>query len=231
MRWSLDVMHVFRSFALVIVVLGLAASPSAAQQRPAAPREPLRGYLIGGGGTSIGVSDPAMTLSAEIAENVHPDVQVYMSAAYYDNVMSQTARDQLTAVASFLTTTTGTLWQFEGRDRGRSFTVGGKILVPTGTAVRPYVGGGVGALNLRRTIRDISRGNVTTAYLAQFGAGDGVVDITQSNTTKPMAEVAAGIGAVVGHGYVDVGYRYRKAFHVNQSFDISQVGVAVGVKF
>jgi hypothetical protein len=46
-----------------------------------------------------------------------------------------------------------------------------------------------------------------------------------------MAEVAAGIGAVVGHGYVDVGYRYRKAFHVNQSFDISQVGVAVGVKF
>ena len=224
-------MHVFRSFALVIVVLGLAASPSAAQQRPAAPAQPLRGYLIGGGGTSIGVSDPAMTLSAEIAENVQPNVQVYMSAGYYDNVMSQAARDQLTAVASFLTTTTGRPWQFEGRDRGRSFTVGGKVLVPTGTAVRPYVGGGVGALNLRRTIRDISRGNVTTAYLAQFGAGDGVVDITQSNTTKPMAEVAAGIGAVVGHGYVDVGYRYRKAFHVNQSFDISQVGVAVGVKF
>ena len=71
-------------------------------------------------------------------------------------------------------------------------------------AVRPYVGGGVGALNLRRTIREVSRGNVTTAYLAQFGAGDGVVDITQSNTTKPMAEVAAGIGAVIGHGYVDV---------------------------
>jgi hypothetical protein len=231
MRWSLDVMHVFRSFALVVVVLGLAASPGAAQQRPAAPPQPLRGYLIGGGGTSIGVSDPAMTLSAEIAENVQPNVQVYMSAGYYDNVMSQTARDQLTAVASFLTTTTGRPWQFEGRDRGRSFTVGGKVLVPTGTAVRPYVGGGVGALNLRRTIRDISRGNVTTAYLAQFGAGDGVVDITQSNTTKPMAEVAAGIGAVIGHGYVDVGYRYRKAFHVNQSFDISQVGVAVGVKF
>ena len=79
-------MHVFRSFALVVVVLGLAASPSAAQQRPAAPPQPLRGYLIGGGGTSIGVPDPAMTLSAEIAENVNPDVQVYMSAGYYDNV-------------------------------------------------------------------------------------------------------------------------------------------------
>ena len=49
--------------------------------------------------------------------------------------------------------------------------------MPTGTAVRPYVGGGVGALNLRRTIRDISRGN-SRRDLAQFGAGDGVVDIT-----------------------------------------------------
>ena len=46
-----------------------------------------------------------------------------------------------------------------------------------------------------------------------------------------MGEVAAGIGAAIGRAYVDVGYRYRKAFHVNQSFDISQVGVAVGVKF
>jgi hypothetical protein len=97
--------------------------------------------------------------------------------------------------------------------------------------VRPYLGGGVGVLNLRRTIREQSRGNVTTAYLSQFGSGDGVVDITQSNTNRPMGEVAAGIGAAIGRAYVDVGYRYRKAFHVSQSFDISQVGVAVGLKF
>ena len=84
-------MHVFRSFAFVVVALGLAASPSVAQQRPSAPPQPLRGYLIGGGGTSI--------------------------------------------------------------------------------------------------------------------------------------------GAAIGRAYVDVGYRYRKAFHVGQSFDISQVGVAVGLKF
>jgi hypothetical protein len=47
-----------------------------------------------------------------------------------------------------------------------------------------------------------------------------------------MAEIAAGVGAVIRRAYVDVGYRYRKAFHTaNQSFDISQVGAAVGVKF
>jgi hypothetical protein len=47
-----------------------------------------------------------------------------------------------------------------------------------------------------------------------------------------MAEVAAGVGAVIGRAYIDVGYRFQKAFHtVNQSFDISHVGASVGVKF
>jgi hypothetical protein len=208
----------------------LAAAPAFAQQRPA--QEPLRGYLIGGGGTSIGSPHRAMTLSAEIAENVKPNVQMYLSADYYDNIMSQAARDQLAQASAVLTSVTGTPWVFEGRDRGRSFTFGAKFLIPTGSAIRPYIGGGGGALNLRRTIREQSRGNISNAYLAQFGSPDGVVDSTQSNTNRPMAEVAAGIGTVISKAYVDVGYRYRKAFHnVNQSFDISQVGVAVGVKF
>jgi len=225
-------MQLLRSIALSLIFLGVAASPSLAQQQPSSARTPLRGYLIAGGGTSIGTPQMAMTLSAEIAENVHPDVQVYLSAGYYDNLMSQAGRNQLLAAGSALTSVTGTAWEFEGRDRGRSFTVGIKFLVPTAAGVRPYIGVGAGALNLRRTVRERSRGNVTDAFLAQFGSGDGVIDITQSNTTKPMAEVAAGIGAAISRAYVDFGYRYRKAFHnVNQSVDVSQVGVSVGVKF
>jgi len=223
-------MTVFRSTSFVVMLL--VAAPAFAQQRPSPARQPLRGYLIGGGGASISTPQTAMTLSAEIAENVTPDVQVYIGAGYYDNVMSQTARDQLARVGAALTAITGTPWVFEGRDRARSFSVGGKFLVPTATPIRPYVGGGVGAINFRRTIREQSRGNITSAYLAQFGSADGVVDPTQSNTTRPMAEVALGIGAVVSRAYIDVGYRYRKAFHnVNESFDVSQVGASVGVKF
>ena len=224
-------MTMFRSASLIVMLL--AAAPALAQQRPSAPvRQPLRGYLIGGGGASINTPQTTMTLNAEIAENVTPNVQAYLSAGYYDNIMSQAARNQLAQAGAALTAATGTPWVFEGRDRARSFTFGGKFLVPTATAIRPYVGGGVGAINLRRTIQEQARGNITAAYLAQFGAADGVVDQSQSNTTRPMAEVALGIGAAINRAYVDVGYRYRKAFHnVNQSFDVSQVGVLVGVKF
>jgi hypothetical protein len=223
-------MNSVKSISFIVALL--VAAPALAQQpRPAAAVSPVRGYLIGGGGTLIGGPEMALTLSAEIAENVTPKVQVYMSAAYYENIMSQTARDQLAQVGTTLTAVTGTPWVFQGRDRGRSFTVGGKFMAPSGS-VRPYVGGGVGALNLRRTIREQSRGNITTAYLAQFGSGDGVVDPTQTNTTKPMVEVAGGVGAVIRRAYLDVGYRYRRTFHnVNQTFDLSQISAAIGVKF
>jgi hypothetical protein len=160
------------------------------------------------------------------------NVQAYMSVVYYDNIMSDAATNQLALVGNSLTALTGTSWVFDGRDKGRSFTFGAKVLVPGTSAVHPYVGGGFGALNVRRVIHEQSRGNITQAYLSQFGSPDGFVDPTDTDTTHPMGEVAAGVGVVIKRAYVDVGYRYRKAFHAsNQSFDISQIGAQVGVKF
>ena len=214
------------------VFAALIATPALAQQRPVRAPEPLRGYLVAGGGAAISTPQATMALMAEIAENVKPQVQVYLGAGYYDNVMSQAARDQLVIASTAVSALTGTRWVFEGRDRARYFSTGIRFLVPTGMTIQPYVGGGVGAINFRRTIRELSRGNITEAYLAEFGSVDGVVDPTQSNTTRPMGEVAVGVGAAISHAYIDVGYRYRRAFHnVNDSFDISQVGVAVGLKF
>jgi opacity protein-like surface antigen len=214
------------------LVAALVAVPAFAQQ-PAPPNtDRLRGYLVLGGGTSINTPENSLMINAEIAENVIPDLQVYLGAAYFDNVMSQTARDQLAQTGATLTALTGNPWVFQGRDRARSFTLGARYLVPTSTAVRPYVGGGVGAINFRRTIREASRGNITEAYLAQFGAADGVVDSTQSNTTRPMAELAVGVGAAVKKAYIDVGYRWRKAYHtLEDNFEISGVGVSAGLKF
>ena len=220
----------FKTTSLLLMLL--VAAPAFAQQRPAPAPRPLRGYLIGGGGASIGTTDTAVMLSAEIAENMTRNVQAYMSAAYYDNIMSDAAANQLAVVGNTLTALTGTPWVFSGRDKARSFTFGAKVLMPVTSSVHPYVGGGFGALNVRRTISEQSRGNVTQAYLAQFGSPDAVIDPTNTDTTHPMGEVAAGVGAVIKRAYVDFGYRYRKAFHSGTpSFDISQVGASVGVKF
>ena len=215
-----------------LLLMLLVAAPALAQQRPSPAPRPLRGYLIGGGGASIGTAQTAVTLNAEIAENMTRNVQVYMSAVYYDNIMSDAATNQLALVGSTLTALTGTPWVLNGRDKGRSFTFGAKVLVPVTSSVYPYVGGGFGALNVRRTINEQSRGNITQAYLASFGSPDAVIDPTNTDTTHPMGEVAAGVGAVIKRAYVDFGYRYRKAFHSGTpSLDISQVGASVGVKF
>jgi hypothetical protein len=217
-----------------LLLMMLVAAPALAQQRPSPPR-PLRGYLIGGGGASLGQAVPAqtsLTLSAEIAENMTRNIQAYMSAVFYDNIMSDAETNQLALVGSALSAATGTPWVFQGRDRGRSFTFGAKVLMPATSSVHPYIGGGFGALNVRRTIQELSRGNVTQAFLTQFGSADGLVHPTDTDTTHAMTEVAAGIGAVIKGAYLDVGYRYRRAFHTgSESFNISQVGAAVGVKF
>jgi hypothetical protein len=205
-------MNWFKTTSLLLMLL--VAAPAFAQQRPAPAPRPLRGYLIGGGGASMGsTAQTAVTLSAEIAENMTRNVQAYMSAVFYDNIMSDAAANQLALVGNTLTALTGTPWVFDGRDKGRSFTFGAKVLVPATSSVHPYVGGGFGALNIRRVIHEQSRGNITQAYLAQFGSPDG-------------------FGAVIKGAYLDFGYRYRKAFHTtNQSFEISQVGAQLGVKF
>jgi hypothetical protein len=224
-------MNWFKTTSLLLMLL--VAAPAFAQQRPAPAPRPLRGYLIGGGGASMGsTAQTAVTLSAEIAENMTRNVQAYMSAVFYDNIMSNAAANQLALVGNTLTALTGTPWVFDGRDKGRSFTFGAKVLVPATSSVHPYVGGGFGALNIRRVIHEQSRGNITQAYLAQFGSPDGFVDPTDTDTTHPMAEVAAGVGAVIKGAYLDFGYRYRRAFHTtNQSFEMSQVGAQLGVKF
>jgi hypothetical protein len=224
-------MNTFRSVSFLVAAL--VAVPAFAQQRPSvAGQERLRGYLIAGGGAATSTPQNSLTLSAEVAENVTSDIQVYMGAAYFDNVMSQASRDQLARTGAALTAITGSPWVFDGRDRARSFTVGARYLIPASASIRPYVGGGIGAINLRRTVHEQSRGNITTAYLAQFGSADGVVDPTQSNTNRPMTEVAVGVGAAVKKAYIDVGYRWRKAFHtLDDTFEISGVGAAVGLKF
>jgi opacity protein-like surface antigen len=205
-------------------------SGSAAAQQRSGPA-PVRGYLIGGGGAAIEPNRSA-SISAEIAENVHPNIQIYANAAYYDNLLSDASRNQLTAVAQELTIATGTPWEFSGRDQGRSFSFGAKLVKATG-GMRPYVGAGIGVLNVRRTIVERFRGNLTDSFVAEFGSADGVLDVTQTNTNKPLGEVGAGVGFVVGRrGYVDFGYRYRKPFHTpGPSSNISNVNVAAGVKF
>lgn len=223
-------MTAFRSVSLVPCLVLLTATIATAQQDRAALQPPLdNGYMTAAMGASF--SDTrAATFGVEIAERLHPRVQAYAAFNYFDNLFNDQASSDLVGLASYLTRITGDPWQFSGRDRGLSFSGGAKYLLSQGPTFRPYVGGGPGVLNLQRTITERTLGDVSDPVLVVFGAPDGFIEASEESTFRAMAEFVAGVGMAHGRTYVDVGYRYRKVFHV-ESFSFSQFTVGVGMRF
>jgi hypothetical protein len=208
----------------------ITATMASAQQGPVGPAAPLdRGYMTGGAGATFSDSRAA-SFGIEIGERLNARVQAYVAFHYFENLFNDQAAGNLSDLADTLTRTTGDLWEFQGRDRGLAFGGGAKYLLSRGPSVRPYVGGGPGVINIRRTITERTLGDVSDPVLVVFGAPDGFINAQDVSTFRPMAEFIAGVGIASGRTYVDVGYRLRKIFRVD-SFTFSQFTVGVGMKF
>src|SRR5215468_6988441 len=98
-------MKLFSSIVLgPALVVGLTAGSAFAQNATTTTPSrssswPMRGYLIGGGGATInGAAQTNLMISGEIAENMTSTLQAYMSAVYYDNLISPSAQNDLNAV-------------------------------------------------------------------------------------------------------------------------------------
>jgi Outer membrane protein beta-barrel domain len=222
-------MTAFRSLSLVPCLLVLTATIAAAQGPAASTSSLDNGYMTGAAGASF--SDTrAATFGIEVGEALHPRVQAYAAFNYFDNLFNDQAASDLANLATALTRVTGDVWEFSARDRGLAFSGGGKYLLSRGPTFRPYVGGGPGVLNLRRTITERTLGDVSDPVLIVFGAPDGFIDAREESTFRATAEFLAGVGIASGRTYVDVGYRFRKVFHV-ESFTFSQFTVGVGMRF
>ena len=150
---------------------------------------------------------------------------------YFDNLITDSAQGNLTTLAANLTRLTATPWDFTGYERGLAFSGGAKYVFADGSSIRPYVGGGPGVLNLRRTIVETDLGDITDEVLTVFGASDAFIDATQETTFRPMVEFLAGVGIAAGRTYVDVGYRFNKVFKTPEPFSFSQFKVGVGMSF
>ena len=210
------------SIPVVLACLLAVASPAFAQQ----PQTGLIGmYVAAFGGT---VLDPRTTPSfgVEVGDIIGEHIEAYATLSYFHDLMDSALRRDVALLNEALTTATGRPWALRGRDRGVGFIVGAKYV--GGTGARPYLGGGVGALNLRRSITDRQAGDVTTATLDEFGIGEvGLAD----GVTKPVIEGTAGLGVDVGAARLDFGYRFRRAFQLSRPLDFSQFTIGVGVNF
>lgn len=222
-------MTAFRRFSFVPYLVLLTATAAAAQGRPtAAPLD--RGFMTGSAGAAF-ADQRSAAFGIEIGERLNPSTQAYVAFNYFDNLLTDRAADDLADLGDALTFLNGEPWAFTGRDRGLAFSGGARYLLSRGPNVRPYVGGGAGVLNVRRTITEQDLGDVSDPFFNTFGAPDGFIDATKVSTFKPLAEFIAGVGIGTGRAYVDAGYRFRKVFRSVEAFSFSQFSVGVGMRF
>jgi hypothetical protein len=223
-------MRVLTYISLVCFAIASTSVSAQAQQRvQPAPGAPQDGYLIAGGGIAVGPHTGPL-FSAEVGEKIGRALQAYVAFQFFDDLMTDSTRDDIAAAGQQFEALTLTPWEFQGRDRGRTLTGGVKAAWPG--RVRPYVAGGVGVLNLKRIITERTLGDVSEAFRTAYAVEAGPVDNSLSSTTRPLVEGGLGVGVIVGRVYVDVGYRYRRAFHVfGDSFDFSQVMTSAGIAF
>ena len=223
-------MKAIRSFGLVSCGVLLSAGMAFGQQ--ARQAEPLqRGYMTATAGASF-ADQQTPTFGIEYGEPINPKVHAYTTFTYFDDLITDTAQDDLTGLAAALTRMTATTWGLTGYERGLGFSGGAKyVLSDPASSVRPYVGGGPGVLNLRRTIVETELGDITNEVITVFGAPDGYIDAYKETTFRPMAEFLAGVGIAAGRTYVDIGYRFNKVFKTPESFSFSQFKVGVGMRF
>ena len=219
----------FKSFGLVPCVVLMSAAAASAQS-PAPTPQFERGFMAATAGASFG-DQQTPTFGVDLAEHINPHVQAYVSFTYFDDLITDSAQSGLDDLSAMLTRLTAAPWQLTGHDRGLAFSGGAKYLFGNGSSVRPYVGAAPGVLNLRRSIVEPHLGEISDEVLAAFGATGGVIDAAQESTYKPTAEFLAGVGIGKGRTYVDVGYRFRKVFKVEEPLRFSQFNVGVGMRF
>lgn len=231
-------MQMLKSVGLMTVVLAAFSGPAFGQvSQPGGDGPPRRGYIavLGGaasgqlGGVDAGTpTEPVFAV--EYGDDIRHDVLAYLNLSYIENVMPQPLRDDLVVTASALTDLTGVLWEFQGRDRAVIVTAGGKYFFGR-EDVQPYVGGGAGIINIRRTVVERNLGDLTAAVFNDFDSGSPDLSLATAGLTRPLIEAAGGVGITKGNTYVDIGYRYRRAFRLVETLGFGQFSVGVGYRW
>jgi opacity protein-like surface antigen len=196
---------------MVAVMCVLAASAAQAQDR---------GYAQGMSGLTF-QSEASGLFGGEFGVNVHRDVLIYGQVGRMLNILPKSVQDDLDDAAQELTFLTGSRWEFDGKVPATYFGGGIKVLVPTGTAVRPYVLGGIGMANMKASIREIDLGEILDDLVDA-----GFLDEDDVRGTQFAFELGGGLVIPVGARLqVDAGYRFMRISEVNVSRFVGGFGV------
>ena len=111
-----------------------------------------------------------------------------------------------------------------GRSMARSLRLyfGGGVsnLFPTGSAIRPYVLGGVGVAHIKASVKEIDFGEIVDDLVEE-----GFLDEADTKANELAYEVGGGLSIPVSVIQLDFGYRFMRIGEANVSRFIGGFGV------
>jgi opacity protein-like surface antigen len=217
-------MRLFAACALAVLAI---ASPASAQTAPAADTD--RGYVEGVVQSAFG-NVTSQSYGVELGVKVIPNVQVFAEAGMVRDVATSEIGAAAQAIAGFLSQTQASV-QFRVKQPVTFGAAGLKFVIPTASALRPYVMGGGGIAQVKQDVTFTVAGTDVTPNLAsQFGVQLGS-DLS-GTFTKPMIVAGAGVMWPAWQRLVvDVQYRYGRIFAEDNALTVSRAGVGVGLRF
>lgn len=168
-----------------------------------------RGYIVGFGGASFtDVSSPFF--GATVGVNIGSDFQVTGEVGHMMDVTAPFTNEDINAVETALNLN-GMNTAFSTKVPTTYVTGGGRWLVPTNSATRPYVMGSAGVALLR------PEPELSLTYLgvdlAPYFRKEQAFTTAFADENRPLISVGGGVKVDVGrHIVVDVAYRYSRIF-------------------
>ena len=198
--------------------LPVVSPPSQPAVSPAARQR--RGFVLGMGGLTF-QSEISGLFGVEDRGNCCQRFGVVRSRGANDQCAPEIDTGRVHDVAQTLEALTGFEWEFDGKISGVYWGGGAKYLVSTNGPVRPYVVGGVSAVYLKASIREMDLGEVLDDLI-----DDGYFDEDDFRGTRFGFEAGGGVSIMAHHRLLfDVSYRYMRIGEINLSIITGGFGV------
>jgi opacity protein-like surface antigen len=220
------------AFRLAVpLVAVLIAAPAAAQ--------PQRGFAIGFGGAAMTeVNSPVF--GGSVGVNLTPDVQITGDFGRMQDVFPSFTREDLRVMEGQILTDEG--MKLSTKIKMPTVYAMGTVryLLPTRSAVRPYLTAGGGVAHLSPKPAFVAEGLDVTSLLMQ----DAEFNTAFKTENRPMVSGGAGVTtSFARHFTVDIGYKYSRIFidttylqdptspHQHDAVDVHRVIVGAGFTF
>ena len=214
-----------RRVSIILAILMVYATTAGAQTRPAGAA-PHEYFAVVAAGVTAGHAAGGV-FNIDLGKHLNAGWDVYLEAGRMTDTRTATMDTDAAVIVGVL----GPSATVSAKQPATYGALGVRYKVPTTWRVQPYVGVGIGAAKVTRSVAFAVNGNnVNSVLLETYGVQLGT-DLSGSET---KALITFGIGAQIplrGMAFADVSYRFGRVFLSEAGLNTSRVQFGIGVRF